>query len=419
MGIQAVVRRALPLGLLVGLLLVACGGNEDDGGDDVQSAGSVAQSQIDSRTTEVIPGVDRVLVVDPETRQAEFAVATPDGTVAVESAPALPGRGPLINVTGAQTPSGSWVVAGTDCVSSEVADPAGCDPGTMTVAVLDGGSWRAVADQPQEFQRAFVAVDSSSENRALFRRWDRGSSDFWLFDVTTDAFERVAWSPAPLELMDPGVIAGEDLETASEPTRTSCLTGDRLVVIEGETQGGVVASRVMVVDVTDPAAAVLVSEADFQLTEAASQMPMVCADGHRPYLIALSARDGQAIAYEVSTQGPDIGPAMESSPSEGVVGAITYGHSGLAVERHTPSGQRSGGTTPIDPESGQPPTSAADGPAVDLVVFQDGEWVGPATGEVVTSGDEVVPMSEPELPLIAVDEGAGVTEYRAIERGSS
>lgn len=357
---------------VVAVLITSCGGKGDDSELETGDPSAVSQeSGLDSAYTEEIAGHDAVLVVDGQTRATEI-VRSSDTTArpAVEGAAALPGEGSLINVTGVQVDPDRWVVAGNDCDSVETADPAGCTPGTLTLAVLDGDTWLQVDGLPEEFTKAFVSVDSVSYGRVLLSRWERGNSGYWLLDVDARSIEPIAWVPEQLDITE-GIVTDASMD-AGEQTRMACFVDDRLVVIESR-DGADLEAQITVVDVDDPAAPVVVAGPSQTLADATLQMPLVCEDGEVPYLIATGA-DGAPLAYEISLAGTTFGPVIPSGLDGGPISAITYGPGSVSVQQSDPGVTGGPGDTVPAGLDARPEGDRARsaGPANHVVVFRDG-----------------------------------------------
>jgi hypothetical protein len=394
-------------------MIASCGENGDSDRASGDRSAAAAPTGLDSVSTEEIAGDAAVLVVDGETRASEL-VRSSEGAArpAVEKSAALPGEASLINVTGVQVGPDRWVVAGNDCDGVEVADPAGCAPGTLTLAILDGDSWAEVDGLPAEFTKAFVSVHGTSNGRVLLERWDRGDSRYWLLDVDARSIEPVAWAPERLDIAE-GLVTDAEIDAAG-PTRMACLVDDRLIVIESR-DGAELEAQVTVVDVDHPAAPVVVAGAPQTLAEATAQMPPVCEDGHVPYLIAVDA-GGAPLAYEVSLGDATVGRAIASDLGAGPISAITYGPGTVAIQQSDATiGGGPGDTVPASPDSTSEGGSGP-GPANRVVVLSGGRWrhVGPRAA--VTSYEVVHPLGDPELPLVVASRGRDAG-YRLVEVG--
>ncbi len=399
---------------LVAVLAVACGNGSDDRDDGRAGHPATAgePSTLEpSGYVEQIAGLESVLVVDGETRATEVVAASESGTsVEVSRSSPVPGDGPLINITGMQVSPDRWVVAGNDCDTVETVDPAGCSPGTLTLAILEGDRWVEVEDLPADFTSAFVSIDSAGNGRALLVRWDRGESRYWVLDLEDRSVEPVAWTPRALELgeelvVDSGVNAGGQ-------ARTQCLVEDRLVVVHAG-EGSVLEARITVVDISRPDAAAVVADEFVTGADAMAQMPLVCRDGDAPHLIATGV-DGAPLAYEVQLADATLGPVL---PSElgGPLSAITYGPGTVAVQHQTGPASP-GGTVLVVPDGSSlehdsvPPAQ----PAARVAVFRDGRWRLVGTEAGVTSGDAVLPLGDPDLLVVATGDRVRDTTYRLI-----
>ena len=399
---------------LVAVIAVACGNGSDDRdharAGDPATAGE-ASTLGPSGYVEQIAGLDSVLVIDGETRATEFVAASESATsVEVRGSSPVPGDGPLINITGMQVSPDRWVVAGNDCGTVETADPAGCSPGTLTLAILEGDRWVEVEDLPADFTGAFVSIRSAGDGRVLLVRWDRGDSRYWLLDLADHGVEPVAWTPRALELGDEPVV---DVEmNAGGQSRTECLVEDRLVVVHAR-QGSVLEARITVVDISGPDAATVVADESVAAADAMAQMPLVCRDGHAPYLIATGA-DGAPLAYEVQLADATLGPVLPSDLG-GPLSAITFGPGTVAVQHQTGPASP-GGTVLVVPDGSSPehdsvpPTQ----PAARVAVFRDGRWRLAGTEAGVTSGDVVLPLGDPDLLVVATGDRVRDTTYRLI-----
>lgn len=406
---------------LVAVLVVACGdGSDESDRDDLEAGDQAAAGEPStlepSAYIEQIAGLERVLVIDGETRATEFVNASESATSAeVSGSSPVPGDGPLINITGTQVSAGQWVVAGNDCDTVEFVDPASCSPGTLTLAILEGDSWVEVEDLPTDFTSAFVSIYSASNGRVLLGRWDRGESRYWLLDVEGRSLEPVAWTPPPLVLGDELVV--DSKMNADGQTRMPCLVDDRLVVSDAQ-EGSVLETRITVVDISRPDAATVIADESVAVTDATAQMPLVCQDGHAPYLIATNA-EGLPLAYEIAPADATLGPAIPSDLGAGPLSAITYGPGTVAVQQTGAAGTAApGDTVPAGPDA--PP--AEDGGATPplppdrVAVFRDGRWQPIGTEAAVTSGAVVLPLGDPDLPLVVADSRRDVT-YRLVEMG--
>lgn len=400
---------------LVAVIAVACGNGSDDRdharAGDPANAGE-ASTLGPSGYVEQVAGLESVLVIDGETRATEVVAANESATsVEVRGSSPVPGDGPLINITGMQVSPDRWVVAGNDCDTVETADPAGCSPGTLTLAILEGDRWVEVEDLPADFTGAFVSIRSAGDGRVLLVRWDRGDSRYWLLDLADHSVEPVAWTPRALELGDEPVV---DVEmNAGGQSRTECLVEDRLVVVHAR-QGAVLEARITVVDISRPDAATVVTDESVTAADAMAQMPLVCRDGHAPYLIATGA-DGAPLAYEVLLDDATLGPVLPSGLG-GPLSAITFGPGTVAVQHQTGPASP-GGTVLVVPDGSSPehdsvpPTQ----PAARVAVFRDGRWRLVGTGAGVTSGDAVLPLGDPALLVVATGDRVRDTTYRLIQ----
>ncbi len=398
---------------VVAALIASCGGNGDPDSEAGDRSTASEQSGLGFASTDEIAGRDAVLVVDGETRATEFVRASDAAArPAVEESAALPGEGSLINVTGVQVGPERWVVAGNDCDSVEVVDPAGCTPGTLTLAVLDGDTWVEVDGLPAEFTNAFVSVHGASNGRVLLGRWDRGASRYWLLDVEARSVERVAWTPEPLDIGE-GLVTDANVDAGGQ-TRTACLVDDRLVVIESR-DGAELEAQITVVDVDDPAAPLVVAGAPQPLAEATAQISPVCEDGQVPYLIATGAGGGP-LAYEISLSETTFGPAIASDPGGGPISAITYGPGTVAIQQSGTGA--TGGPDDTVPAGSDIPSEgdggSGPGPANHVVLFRDGRWRRLDPQVAMTSDEVVQPLGDPELPLIVSSRGRGAG-YRLVE----
>lgn len=401
-------RRAAAVAVLA-VLTASCGGSGDAELEAGDPPAVSRESGLRSASTEEIAGHDSVLVIDGETRATEFV--RPSDSAAgptVEEGAALPGGGPLINITGVQVAPDRWVVAGNDCASMEVTDPAGCIPGTLTLAMLDGDTWVEVEGLPEAFNQAFVSVHGVSNGRVLLGRWDRGDSRYWLLDVDARSVEPVGWAPRPLDIGE-GLVTDANMDAGGQ-TRTACLVDDRLVVIESR-DGSELEAQVTVVHLDDPAAPVVVVGAPQALAVATAQMPPVCEDGKVPYLIATGV-DRSPVAYEISLSDTTFGPAISSDLDGGQFSAITYGPGTVAVRQSEPGAIGGpGDTDPDAPADDDRATPAV--PADHVAVFRDGHWQRLGPHAAVTADEVVQPLGDPELPLVVTARGRRAS-YRLV-----
>lgn len=400
--------------LVLAVLVASCGGNGDSELEVGDPSAVSQRSGPESTHTEAIAGHHAVLVVDGEARATEFVRPSDSAPLpAVEASAVLPGRGPLTNITGVQVDRDRWVVAGNDCDSMELVDPAGCSPGTLTLAMVEGETWVELDGLPEELTKAFVSVYSVSNGRVLLGRWDRGRLPLLgprCRGSQSRAGRLGAGAPRPRGGPCPRCEHGD----TGRPTRMACLVDDRLVVIESR-DGAELEAQITVVDPDDPAAPVVVAGAPRTLAAATAQMPPICEDGQVPYLIATVA-DGAPLAYEMWLTDATFGPAIVSDLDDGLLSAISYGPGTVAVQLSDPGAIGvPGDTVPAGPDAsadGDDVTSA--GPANQVAVFRDGRWQRLGPQAAVTANQVVQPLGDPELPLVVTDRGRDA-RYRLVE----
>ena len=166
-------------------------------------------------------------------------------------------------------------------------------------------------------------------------------------------------------------------------------------------------------DISGPDATAVVADEFVTAADAMAQMPLVCRDGHAPYLIAAGA-DGAPLAYEILVDDATLGPVLPSGLG-GPLSGITFGPGTVAVQHETGPASP-GGTVLVVPDGSSPehdsvpPTQ----PAARVAVFRDGRWRLAGTEAGVTSGDVVLPLGDPDLLLVVTGDRVRDTTYRLV-----
>ena len=354
----------------------------DDGHGDGVSAALGA--------THTIVGREGLLVVEIATREV-VEVGLEGAGARVESRPRIPGSGPLVNPSGAQLTDGRWAVAGNDCSSVETVDPDGCEPGTFTLAVLDGADWSLVDDPPDEFRQSFVSVAGVEGDDVLMARWDAGDSSYWTVDVAEGQVTEVAWRPSRLPLGGEVITDAEMSDLDS--TRSACLSDGALVVIEGRPGNAGYATTLTALPAGDDD--LTPATVDLALGDEIVVFNLVCAEGEPAYLVGTDRASGEPVAVEVRVDDGTVGRVLVAPMTgdlllSGVT--VTEGAATLTYQAED------AGVSPSAPS--------------EVAMFRAGAWAVSAEADGITSSETAYLPSEPGAPLIV--RSADRASYRVV-----
>jgi hypothetical protein len=370
-------------------LVVSCGSG--DGEDQVISG---AQEVNADGPTSIIAGQDAFLILEPRTRDAQ-ELTTDGRRLATADLGAIPGEGSLINTTGVQIDSDRWLIAGNDCDTSEDVNPANCDPGTLTVGIVEGSEWTLLENVPREFSHAFVSIVSLEGSTVLLSRWEEGASQYWTLDLDRRAFIPIDWAPAPHDLGD-DVVTDQEVEDP-RPNRTACIAGERLLVLDSVPDGNELTSQLTTVDLAADTSRP-VSQVALQLEPSTVPTRLLCDGGPVPYVIAADATSSTPVAFEISGEGAGVGAAQGAETGTGSIIGTSFGQGVVTFQRLT--GEPT--TRLSEPNSTEGAGTAETTAPTEAIVFREGSWEtiplgnGPLAGKVhatATSGQPLVASS--------------------------